>query len=218
VPPIVIIAIIAVLTVAGAAVAIGVVHEKRRRAALETVGAGLGLSYQRDGRALLGQMRSHIPLFQRGHSRRARNVLSGEIEDLIVHVFDFSYTIRSGKNNRTYRQTVVVFGGTATGMPAFALAPERFGHRIAEKLFGMQDIDFEAYPEFSRRYRLSGADEAAIRARFDASLLEFLERQDRLNLEAGGGWLVVFRQGRRVKPEGIGAFLEEAFTIRNRLG
>lgn len=216
-PPLFLIAFISILALAGIGVAVRVVGEKRRRAALEEIGHGLGLTFDRDGSAVLARMGGHIPLFRRGHARRASNALSGTIEDLAVHVFDFAYTVRGNRNNTTYRQTVAAFGVPNSDLPQFMLAPERIGHRLASALFGLQDIDFEEYPEFSRRYRLSGADEAAIRARFDASLVQFLETLDRLYVEVGGGWIVVYRASRRVKPERIGAFLEEAFTICNRL-
>src|SRR2546422_3151571 len=48
-------------------------------------------------------------------------------------------------------------------LPTFMLTPEDLRAKLAV-LFGGQDVDFDDSPEFSRRYRLRGTDEDAVRA------------------------------------------------------
>jgi hypothetical protein len=191
-------------------------HERRRHDRLEALAADMGLAYAARDDALLQALRGRMPLFDRGRRRQTRSAMAGAIEDLRVCIFDYHYTTGGGRSSTTWRQTVVAFELPEGRLPAFSLRPQRFFHKIAEKL-GWTDIDFADHPEFSRRYRLTGDDEVAVRAAFSGELIELLDRDERLCVESDGRWLVVYRHGRRVRPDRVPALLEEAFEICNRL-
>jgi hypothetical protein len=158
-----------------------------------------------------------LPLFNRGHSRKARRVCAGELAGAPAMVMDFQYTISSGKNSHTHHQTVALFPEAGRDLPDFELAPEHFLHRLGQ-VFGYQDIDFEQFPEFSRRYLLRGADEEGIRRVFTPTVLGALEQNPGWSVQARDGTLCAFRAGRRCKPEELPVFLAEALRIVSALG
>ena len=91
--------------------------------------------------------------------------MRGELGGRPATLAEYSYVISSGKSNHTVRQTVVAFTEGNTGLPDFDLSPENIFHKIGGA-FGYQDIDFERFEEFSKRYLLRGKDEEAIRKTF----------------------------------------------------
>jgi hypothetical protein len=59
----------------------------------------IGFTYR--GKALSEEFEGS--LFNNGHSRHVNNLIEGRIDEKEVKIFDYSYTIGSGKNKTTYR-------------------------------------------------------------------------------------------------------------------
>jgi hypothetical protein len=155
-----------------------------------------------------------LPLFA-ARGRKFSNVMLGYAAGGEVMLFDFSYS--SGDSVK--RQTVAAFYWPGAASPAFQLRPENAVHRIIQKL-GYQDIDFEGFPEFSRRYLLRGHDEAAVRSFFATNKLAFMETRpasERFSVEAAGRWLAVFSAGTTVPADGLRGFLDEATAVSSAL-
>lgn len=184
---------------------------KWRSEALAKVAADLGLAFSAEGSGLLSEL-SHLPLFSRGRARRIRNLIYGDTEEAELAIFDYQYTVGSGKNSHTYRQSVALMRSRHLQLPQFELKPQGFFHAIG-KLFGYQDIDFDHHPRFSKIFILRGQDVSRIRAAFPSSVLSFLEERPTTNLEACGHELIYYRQGKRVKPEQIKGLMAEGFTM-----
>jgi hypothetical protein len=206
--------------VAGGAIATvgGVVYavylgEKKRNAAMQIVAQTMGFSYEEacdgDSLALLG---GDLPVFQRGHSKKAKRVMRGKLADRDVTLCDYTYTTGGGKSSHTHRQTLLLFTDGARGMPDFALSPENVFHRLAE-IFGYQDIDFDQYPEFSKRYLLRGEDEAGIRRVFTSEALAFLGGTTGWCVQTRGGRLAIFREGKYIEPGEVPSHAAEALRI-----
>lgn len=139
-------------------------------------------------------------------------MMTGRVADREVTFFDYRYTTGSGKNSHTWHQSVALFPGGAPGLPDFALAPENFFHKIGQ-VFGYQDVDFDASPEFSSHYLLRGPDETAIRSSFSADALAFLAEQRGWNVEVRSGHIGIYRSSRRCKPEEAPAYLAESLNV-----
>ncbi len=107
---------------------------------------------------------------------------------------------------------MALFPASARRIPDFVLAPENLFHKIGQA-FGYQDIDFESHPDFSKRYLLRGPDEAAIRAAFAPAALSYLEQHVGWHVEVKDETAAVYRAGKRVKPEDLPTFLEDARAI-----
>lgn len=197
--------LVAFAAVGGAAVLLGRRQERRRSAALEQAALRLGMNFlvQDEAFATSG-FTGRLPLFQRGYGRGISNVARGSNES----VFEFRYTVGSGKNSSTYQQTVAVFDLSPRELPAFELKPEGLTDKLGS-LFGGQDINFEEDPEFSRRFRLRGPSEDAIRERFHTGLRQQLVAGGSWSVEGDGPWLAVYRRSKRVRPDDLMDFLQE---------
>ena len=195
----------------GGVAAISMLGSRKRRTAVAQVAEQLGLSYA-DGSADLQAELSSLPLFSRGRSRQIHSIIHGDTEAVAVSVFDYHYTVSSGKNSHTYRQTVVCVRSPGMALPQFELKPQTFLHGIG-KLFGYQDIDFPSHPKFSKAFVLRGVHEKAVRKLFTADLLSFCETKLRINVEGRGEYLVFYRASKRVKPEQFRDLMSEGFAV-----
>lgn len=190
---------------------IGIVRERARRKAIRALAAELGLAYLEDpDDALEGEL-SLLPLFQSGRSRIARNAMHGPIADIEMRVFDYSYATGSGEDSTRHSHTVTAFCAPGVNVPAFDLARDSTPGFL-RALFGTSDINFDEFPEFSKRMRLRAEDEAAIRALFDADLAVGMNQADSLSVEAAGEWVIVYAKERR-KPAEIPQLVEQGFEL-----
>ena len=150
--------------------------EKKRTAALEQIADIIGLTFSAEqDDELLARLRE-LPLFKRGHSRKMRNVMTTEADNLRLNIFDYQFTTGGGKNSHTHRYSVVSFASASLQLPLLSIQPEGFFAKLGAAM-GMQDIYFDQHPEFSDQFRLTGEDEGAIRDFFDQELLDFFAPQ-----------------------------------------
>lgn len=194
-----------------AALAVQRWRARKRSAALEQASLRLGMTFQLEDETLSTQPFFRLPLFRRGHSRRWRDILRGSRGGEVV-VFDYVFTVGGGRSSSTYRQTVAALRVAGRSLPEFTLSPETLITRLGERL-GMQDIDFESSPAFSRSYRLTGADEAAVRELFKPEALHFFASEKGLWVEGAGEWVIVYRRSRRVSPADLPGFLDQAARV-----
>jgi hypothetical protein len=200
--------------------------EKKRREALEQVARSLGMSFSAE---LPEGIRSRLlqagfELFKRGGARRFYNSMFKRLNDgTEIAIFDYSCKAPRGRNyysrGRNYYLSVFWAYCEDLRLPHFRLHPEvPLFHDVA-KAFGMQDINFENHPDFSRRYLLRGEDEAKIRLRFHPSFLNFLEQHPPCYAEGSGPQLVIWRDDPLVSPEKMADWLRfgEEWVQRLRL-
>ncbi len=194
------------------AIVAGVAYERKRTDALRAVAESMKFDFCKESGMAVVSATGEFHLFSQGHGRKITNLMRGTANDIDVNIFDYRYTIGSGKNSSTYRQTVVVFQSSLLNLPDFALRPEHFFHRVG-RAFGYQDITFDRYPVFSKKCLLRGTNEEAIREIFHEGVLKFYESHEKLCTEGSGNQLIVYRSGKRVKPPEISAFMQEAFEV-----
>jgi hypothetical protein len=187
-------------------------QERRRRESLRNAARRMGLSYEEKVSGVPEVPLESLRLFGSGRARQASSVLRGHAEGFDLVAFDWKYTTGSGSSSSQHRVTVCAFPLPGRGLPAFELRPENVFHRIGSAL-GMQDIDFDAHPEFSRKNLLRGSDEAAVRELFRGPILRHFERHAGWCVEADGDWLVVYRSGKRPKPAELRRFFHDAAGI-----
>ena len=156
-------------------------------------------------------------LFSQGHSKSISNAMYGEIEGVKAAVFDYHYTVGSGKNQSTFNQSVVYFEPRNLNLPFFSLRPEHVFHKLIAA-FGYQDIDFGNRPEFSKRYLLRGPDELAVRNLFNDALLGFYEMNQGLSADGGGNQLFIFQQNYRQPPQQIQSAVTSALQLQRLYG
>lgn len=187
--------------------------DKKRTESLGELAEEMGLAFEKNGNHLTSEIQSQFDLFSRGRSRKASNLIYGEANGTGVWIFDYRYTTGGGKNSKTHRQTVACIASAELQLPRFSLYREGLFSRLGSML-GMQDIDFESHPDFSKQYVLKGDNEDAVREVFQENVLSFFEQQDKhLRVEGGGDQLLVYRASRLVKPEMIKDFFAETFGV-----
>lgn len=133
-------------------------------------------------------------------------------EELQMTLFDYSYTIGSGKSRREIYQTITRMQSPLIQLPSFILFQETILSKLG-KLFGGTDINFPDAPAFSSKYVLRGADETAIRALFSPTVMQFLEQQEHLTIEVAGDLMFTYRAYHRPKPEQLESFIAEGKQI-----
>ena len=111
--------------------------------------------------------------------------------DCEINLFDFKYTISTGKTFHTFDQTVFFINSKQLGLPDFRMKPETFVHRLISHL-GWEDIDFEEYPSFSEKYHLTGDQEDFIRFTFDDKVLKFFSKTSGWSIEAANYYLIFY--------------------------
>lgn len=118
-----------------------------------------------------------------------------------ISLFDYKYTISTGKSSVTYDQTVFFVNSKKLGLPEFIMKPETVSHKIAAFL-GWEDIDFESYPAFSNKYHLKGEDTDFIRHHFTDEVLTFFSKTSGWTVEAVNYYLIFYSKNSLV-PENI---------------
>jgi len=160
---------IAVLIVVGIIYAF--MKARQRREALQRLAAELDLKFYADDPWDLPVRYGHMDLFGYGHSRRASNVLAGQVDGREVVAFDYRYTTGSGKNSHTYYYHAAVFEMPILA-PRLWLRRENVLDKIASWV-GHDDLDFES-AEFSRRYHVKCEQPKFAYDIFHNRLIEYL--------------------------------------------
>lgn len=189
---------------------------KRRQAAVKQMAESLGLEFQAQTSLEQLEMFRQVSYFSRGHSHHILNHLSGSADSTSIHILDFNYTVSGGKSSTTLRQTVVALESQELHVPGFDLAPESIFTRFTE-WFGVQDIDFESHPEFSKKFVLQANNEEGVRRLLDRELLDFLCTKPDIYLSVREGFLCVYRPNKLVPPDQWKDRMAEGFDIYRQL-
>lgn len=196
------------LGVAASIVALVFYLEWKRRRDLGELAASMGLIFSKDGPDIVDLAGTGLELFRSGHSRRARNMIEAHAGSRRIQVFDYKYRTGYGKNSHTYNFTVALIH-CAAAVPDFDLKPETFIHKIGE-MIGFKDIDLPAFPEFSRKYRLTGPDEKAVHMFFTPARAAWFEQNQGLRVQGGGHRLLLLKGNGRLPASSWQGFIEEA--------
>jgi hypothetical protein len=180
----------AFIALAVALIVFGILKARKRREAMTRLAAELGFEYYPDDPWSLEDKYAMFELFGRGHSRKAANVICGEVDGRAVVAFDYRYTTGSGKNQSTHSCQALVMG-----LPIVAaglrMRSESLFDRVASWV-GYDDIDFES-DEFSRRYHVASEDRRFAYDILHARLIEYLLACGQApDLEMKGPLMVLF--------------------------
>lgn len=137
-------------------------------------------------------------LFQFGKDRQILFPMRGEDRGRAYWVFDYrSQERRVGTSAYPHEATVIVFKLESDTIPYFWL-------KSGSQITWYRSIPMPSYPEFGRRFTVSGPDEKAVAAFLDQETLKSavhaVRRAPKSTLEsfhadAGGQWLAVYHAG-----------------------
>jgi len=202
--------ILSALTFVGAVMWWSHLAEKKRTAAFEEHAVQLGLHFVDDPTSQAYSQFEGFKLFSRGRRQKIRNLIEGDSGDVKISIFDYNFVTGGGKSTKHHNQTIVALQSHLLNCPEFSMRPQGFFDKIGGVL-GLQDIDFESHPEFSKLFVLKGPDETAIRNYFAPTVLDYFEGHAGNSLEGAGQTMFFYRSEVCRKPEELRDMLSEAY-------
>jgi len=167
-------------------------HEKKRREGMEAVAQKLGFRFDPGPDENHDEEYAQFAIFRRGHSRVAKNTMTGAVElfgrECRAQAGDFRYRVTSGsgknRSTRTYHFSYLVVHPPWPS-PSLLVRPEGTFDKV-KGAFGFDDIDFES-EEFSRSFWVESSDKRFAYDVLHPRMMEFLlrERPPMLDLEHG---------------------------------
>jgi len=187
--------------------------EKARTEALAALAARLGLDFDPRKNSHHDERFAQFEIFRRGHSRVAKNTLSGGGQffgagcELRMGDFRYRVTSGSGKNRstKTYDFSYVIVR-LPWHTPPLLIRPEGLFDKIAAA-FGFDDIDFES-AEFSRAFMVKSDDKRFAYDVLHPRMMEYLLAQQPPMIDIEDGALCLSDGSRRWSPEQFEARLE----------
>lgn len=188
--------IIGVFTVTLIIIIVSAIHNKKmrekRRKEMEALAENIGFSFLAQPLEDIPAAFSAFNLFRMGYSKKAENVLEGSFDNIRLKIFDYQYTVSSGRSSNTYFFTVFCAYVDDFTLPDFELRQKGFFDKTGD-MFGFKDIDFDTHPDFSNRYLLKGSDETEIRRLFSQKVLEYFEKRNAdFSIEGSGDRIVIY--------------------------
>ena len=189
-------------------------REKLRTQALAEVAEELGMPFQAAGDESLLQRLAFLSFMSTGRKQQVTNLMVADTSHARISLFDFRYTVGSGKHTKVFSQSVLAMEAETLECPSFSLRPEGRWDRMVS-MVGGQDIDFEEHAAFSSAFVLKGDVENEVRTYLDRELLDFFSTRAGIYCEACSGVLVYFRRSKRVAPVAslLQGFLEEGMEV-----
>lgn len=186
-----------------------------RSQALAHIAFDLGMNFQtKDEWGLLGLLKD-FHLFKQGSRKRIESVIQhkdGMLESEL-HIFDYQYTISTGKTSATYKQTVFFMQSKKLGLPQFLMKPEHFFNKVGEWLNLNKDIDFVEFPKFSDQYWLKSDNEDYLRASVNDTFLKFFTIEKDWHLEGLNYYLIFYKNHKLLLPQQIKDFYKKGMKI-----
>ncbi|MEH2205239.1 MAG: hypothetical protein V7K53_14355 [Nostoc sp.] len=194
--------------------------EQQRTEKIKLITDQLKISFLAEDSNNIMQHLHDFRLFKQGGRKLVKNILSEEIKNFNIYIFEYRYSISSAKTRYEYWQTVAFLHSEDIRFAKFLLKPKGIFDQLSHFL-GYQDINFKKYPRFSEQYLLRGSDEKGIRQIFTDNVLSFFEAkigfypaiQTTPCLEAADACLIYYRENVRLEPEQIELFLQEAMKV-----
>ncbi len=186
---------------------------QKRRFQMRETAQRLGMDFQETDEYGLIAMMKEFKLFKRGYGKKITNIISNkrDIEHADFRIFDYKYVIGGGNSTRAIHQTVFYVHSKKLNLPHLLLKPEGFFSRVNE-YFGSQDIDFQAFPVFSKQYTLQG-DEPQVRDVMKDHILHFFTIEKDWSLEGLNYLLILYIKNQRFSPEQIEGFYQKGLEV-----
>lgn len=127
---------------------------------------------------------------------RKSNSLIGQFDDAGVswQISDVTFNEGDAFSAETFNTTLIVLKLNKK-IPVFTMEKEGLFEKIFDRvmaLTGYKDIDFEMYPDFSRKFLITGKNESEIRSFFSKELVEFFEKNQIYHVESNGEAIIIF--------------------------
>lgn len=141
-------------------------------------------------------------------------------------IFDYEYSISW---DQTVAQTVAVFETDGMKWPHIIIesrkrerltvaAMRKVTQKLANWQLGCKEVDVCFHPGFYKNYRIFCNDQAEnIKKIMPPSLLDVLSQNPGWNIEAMDRWVLIYRQGKTVKPNAFDPFINTVMRIHKHI-
>ena len=152
---------------------------------------------------------------------RKYNCLKGNFESLDVswEIADITFNEGGAFTAETFNTTLMVLQLNKK-IPIFTMEKEGVLEKIFDRVMtytGYKDIDFEMYPDFSKKFLIMGNKESEIRSFFTDDVIRFFENHQIYHLESNGEALVIFNKIKLARTDETIAFIEYAKELASLL-
>jgi hypothetical protein len=189
VPPVLVVIIIIAI---GAGLFIAWQNDRKRREALLLWASGRRWNFLPGKAGSMHHEFSGLKVFQKGHSRSAKNLIKGDHKGRPITLMDYRYVVGHGKNRSTHNRGVAILHCDYPTVPLF-IRRENPLDRVGE-FFGADDIDFES-AEFSRKFYVKSSDRKWAFDIIHTRTMEYLLKAPSFTIEFGFGEIAVYRNG-----------------------
>ena len=143
---------------------------------------------------------------------RKYNCLKGTFKDSNVswEIADVTFNEGNAFTAETFNTTLMILNLNKK-LPTFTMEKEWVLGNIFDRVMaftGYKDIDFEMYPNFSKKFLLKGENESEIRSFFTDEIIQFFENHQIYHLESNGESLVIFDKIKLARTDETIAFIE----------
>ena len=143
---------------------------------------------------------------------RKENCLQGTFKgsDVSWEITDVTFNEGAAFTAETFYTTLMVLRLNKK-IPVFTMEKEGLFEKIIDKviaLTGYKDIDFEMYPDFSKKFLLKGKEETEIQSFFTPEIIKFFENHQIYHLESNGEALIIFDKIKLARTDETLAFIE----------
>ncbi len=152
---------------------------------------------------------------------RKENCITGQFKDTGIkwEMADVTFNEGAGLASEVFHSTVLV-AFIPKDLPNFILEKEGLFDKIFDRIMafsGYNDIDFQLYTNFSKKFLLMGDDEKAIKEFFNKDLVYFLEHDDVYHIESNGEALLIFKKLKLANSEKALNILKYSSNITKKI-
>lgn len=190
--------IIAIIIILGIAATLYQKHQAQlRTAALQEIAPQLGLDFRAEPSTIPAAIREMV---QGSGRKQFHNHLYGRRDDYQLHLFDYSYTVSTGKSSHTVTQTVIAVDLISSGLhlPKFMVRPWRMGDHIKKEWLGYDFIDLPT--KYKEHVLIGFEDKLDLQMMVDevpATLWHSLPAKS--YWISDGNWFVCYSNGKRLE-------------------
>ncbi|NOZ20938.1 MAG: hypothetical protein GXP25_07585 [Planctomycetes bacterium] len=186
-----------------------ILYEKKRRERLGEIAMQMGLEFSAADPFNIPVSYAAFHRLNTGHSRKAKNVMHGELGGVPLKIFDYKYVTGGGKNSSTHNLSIVLADMDYV-FDYVGIRSEGFFDRLAG-MVGYTDTEI-GNPEFDAAFRIDAQDPDFAKQLLQTSLTDFLlqSQETGFKVEFVGNSVMVHRD-RRLKPDDLGNLVK--FTL-----
>ena len=143
---------------------------------------------------------------------RKSNCLTGTFNDSDIswEIADITFSEGGAFTAETFNTTLMVLKLNKK-IPVFTMEKEGVLEKIFDRVMaytGYKDIDFEMYPDFSKKFLIMGNKEYEIRSFFKDEVIRYFENHQIYHLESNGEAIVIFDKIKLARTDETIAFID----------